>query len=387
MNNRNLWRWLLAAIALVVIVGLTYLFMTFRRQVNLAGINASGETTPVQLPPGFQVEIFARDLNGPRFIAFSPDGVLYVADRGNKRIVALPDEDSDGQADSVRVFADDIESPHSLVFHENALFVGVPSGVIRLQDRDGDGISDEREILIDDYPTNGHSTRTVIFLPDGRMAVSVGSSCNVCEEADPRRAAVVIYDGPQATGERIFASGLRNAVGLAIHPETGELWATNNGRDMMGDDLPPETIEIVREGEDYGWPRCHSGRIEDPDLGYPGSCEGVNGPLVEMQAHSAPLGLAFYMEDAFPSEYQDDLFIAFHGSWNRSVPTGYKIVRLPLDDGIPTGPVEDFATGWLDEETGQVSGRPVGLAVGPDGALYASDDAGGFIYRITYDSD
>ncbi|MFN2208521.1 MAG: PQQ-dependent sugar dehydrogenase [Candidatus Promineifilaceae bacterium] len=387
MNNRNLWRWLLAAIALVVIVGLTYLFMTFRRQVNLAGINASGETTPVQLPPGFQVEIFARDLNGPRFIAFSPDGVLYVADRGNKRIVALPDEDSDGQADSVRVFADDIESPHSLVFHENALFVGVPSGVIRLQDRDGDGISDEREILIDDYPTNGHSTRTVIFLPDGRMAVSVGSSCNVCEEADPRRAAVVIYDGPQATGERIFASGLRNAVGLAIHPETGELWATNNGRDMMGDDLPPETIEIVREGEDYGWPRCHSGRIEDPDLGYPGSCEGVNSPLVEMQAHSAPLGLAFYMEDAFPSEYQDDLFIAFHGSWNRSVPTGYKIVRLPLDDGIPTGPVEDFATGWLDEETGQVSGRPVGLAVGPDGALYASDDAGGFIYRITYDSD
>ena len=387
MNNRNLWRWLLAAIALVVIVGLTYLFMTFRRQVNLAGINASGETTPVQLPPGFQVEIFARDLNGPRFIAFSPDGVFYVADRGNKRIVALPDEDSDGQADSVRVFADDIESPHSLVFHENALFVGVPSGVIRLQDRDGDGISDEREILIDDYPTNGHSTRTVIFLPDGRMAVSVGSSCNVCEEADPRRAAVVIYEGPQATGERIFASGLRNAVGLAIHPETGELWATNNGRDMMGDDLPPETIEIVREGEDYGWPRCHSGRIEDPDLGYPGSCEGVNGPLVEMQAHSAPLGLAFYMEDAFPSEYQDDLFIAFHGSWNRSVPTGYKIVRLPLDDGIPTGPVEDFATGWLDEETGQVSGRPVGLAVGPDGALYASDDAGGFIYRITYDSD
>ena len=387
MNNRNLWRWLLAAIALVVIVGLAYLFVTFRRQVNLAGINASGETTPVQLPPGFQVEIFARDLNGPRFIAFSPDGVLYVADRGNKRIVALPDEDSDGQADSVRVFADDIESPHSLVFHENALFVGVPSGVIRLQDRDGDGISDEREILIDDYPTNGHSTRTVIFLPDGRMAVSVGSSCNVCEEADPRRAAVVIYDGPQATGERIFASGLRNAVGLAIHPETGELWATNNGRDMMGDDLPPETIEIVREGEDYGWPRCHSGRIEDPDLGYPGSCEGVNSPLIEMQAHSAPLGLAFYMEDAFPSEYQDDLFIAFHGSWNRSVPTGYKIVRLPLDDGIPTGPVEDFATGWLDEETGQVSGRPVGLAVGPDGALYASDDAGGFIYRITYDSD
>jgi glucose/arabinose dehydrogenase len=387
MNNRNLWRWLIAAIAVILIAGLAYLFVTFRRQVNLAGVTASGETTPLQLPPGFQVEIFARDLNGPRFLAFSPDGVLYVADRGNHRIVALPDADGDGQADEVRVFADDLGSPHSLVFHEEAVFVGVPSGVIRLQDTDGDGRADERETLIDDYPTNGHSTRTVIFLPDGRMAVSIGSSCNVCEETDPRRAAILVYDGPQATGERVFASGLRNAVGLAIHPATGELWVTDNGRDMMGNDLPPETIEIVREGEDHGWPRCHSGRIEDPDLGYPGSCDGVTGPLVQMQAHSAPLGLVFYENEAFPPEYQGDLFVAFHGSWNRSVPTGYKIVRLPLEDGVPTGPVEDFATGWLDGETGAVSGRPVGLAVGPDGALYVSDDAGGVVYRISYEGE
>lgn len=384
MKRSNLWRWLLALIALVLIAGLAYLFVTFRRQVNLAGVVARGEEEQIQLPAGFRAQIFARDLNGPRFIAFSPDGILHVADRGKDRIVALPDANGDGLTDEVRVVAENLESPHSLVFHDDALYAGVPSGVIRLQDSDGDGVYERQITLIDDYQTDGHSTRTVIFLPDGRMVVSVGSSCNVCEEEDSRRAAVLIYDGPEATGERTFAGGLRNAVGLALHPDTGEIWATNNGRDMMGDDLPPETIEILNDGADHGWPRCHSGRIEDPDYGFPGACDGVTGPLVEMQAHSAPLGMAFYTEGAFPPEYQGDLFIAFHGSWNRSVPTGYKVVRLPLDGQTPVGPVEDFATGWLDEETKQVSGRPVGLAVGPDGALYVSDDNGGFIYRIDY---
>jgi glucose/arabinose dehydrogenase len=384
MKQRNLWLWLAIIIAVLLAAGMGILYSNLRRQVNLAGFTAGGGEAAVELPPGFSAEIFASGLNGPRFITFSPEGVLHAADRGRDRIVALPDGDGDGRADEVRVAAENLDSPHSLVFHEGALFAGVPSGVIRLEDKDGDGRFEEQTTLIDDYPTGGHSTRTVLFLADGRMAVSVGSSCNVCEEEDPRRAAVVIYDGPQATGERIYASGLRNAVGLALHPDTGEIWATNNGRDMMGDDLPPETIEILGEGTDHGWPRCHSGRIEDPEYGYPGACDGVTPPLAEMQAHSAPLGLAFYSGDSFPAEYQGDLFVAFHGSWNRSVPTGYKVVRLPLDGETPTGPVEDFATGWLDEETGQVSGRPVGLAVGPDGALYVSDDSGGIIYRISY---
>jgi glucose/arabinose dehydrogenase len=387
MKQRNLWIW--SAIIITVLLGacMAILYFTFGRQVNLAGFTAGGGEAAVELPPGFSAEIFASGLNGPRFITFSPEGVLHAADRGKDRIVALPDTDGDGRADEVRVVAENLDSPHSLVFHEGDLFAGVPSGVIRLADKDGDGRFEEQTTLIDDYPTGGHSTRTVLFLPDGRMAVSVGSSCNVCEETDPRRAAVVIYDGPEASGERLFSTGLRNAVGLALHPDTGEIWATNNGRDMMGDDLPPETIEILGDGTDHGWPRCHSGRIEDPEYGYPGACDGVTPPLAEMQAHSAPLGLAFYTGDSFPADFQGDLFIAFHGSWNRSIPTGYKVVRLPLDGETPTGPVQDFATGWLDEETGQVSGRPVGLAVGPDGALYVSDDSGGIIYRISYSSN
>ncbi len=383
-RSRKFWIGLFAALLGICVLAAAMVYLQFRNQINLAGAIGSGSAAQVSLPPGFSMNVFAEGLNNPRFLNFGPDGVLYVADRGNGRIVQLPDANKDGRADEIRTFADNLNSPHSLVYHENAWYVGVPSGVVRLNDSDGDGATESTTVLIDDYPTRGHSTRTVIFLPDGRLAVSVGSSCNVCDEEDERRASVLVYDGPEAAGEQIFAAGLRNAVGLAIHPQTGELWASNNGRDLMGDDLPPENIYIVEEGANYGWPVCHSGRLVDPDMGYEGACDGVTQPLVEMQAHSAPLGIAFYSGDTFPEEYHNDLFIALHGSWNRSEPTGYKIVRLPLDGSTPGGPVEDFATGWLDASSGAASGRPAGLAVSPDGDLYLSDDKAGLIYRITY---
>lgn len=375
---------IVAVLAVILVAGGIILYRIVSNRVNLAGLQGEGAVTDVQLPPGFRANVFAEGLDGPRFMALGPDGDVYVADRGNGRVVILPDADGDGEADEIRVFANDLSAPHSLVFFENAWYVGVPTGVVRLQDADGDGVADRRETIIDDYPTGGHNTRTVEFLPDGRMVVSVGSSCNVCEEEDERRAAIVIYDRAQGGGERVYATGLRNAVGLAVHPESGELWASNNGRDLMGDDLPPENLYVVRDGADYGWPTCHSGRIVDPDQGSRGDCEGVAQPVVEMQAHSAPLGITFYDGQMFPEEYHGDLFIAFHGSWNRSVPTGYKVVRLPFEDGRPGNAVEDFATGWLDLDSNNASGRPVDVLVGPDGALYVSDDKGGYIYRIVY---
>ena len=375
----------LIGVSVVLMVGALFLYRQIASRASITPLLGSGAEAELQLPPGFEANVFAEGLNNPRFMAFGPDGVLYVADRGNGRIVALPDDNGDGIADEIREFATGLNQAHSLVYHEGAWYVGVPSGVIRLEDGDGDGVAEKRMAVVDNLPTSGsHRTRTVEFLPDGRMVVSVGSSCNACEETDSRRATVLVYDDASGEGERIYAQGLRNAVGLAIHPETGQLWATNNGRDLMGDDLPPETVYIIQEGLDYGWPRCHGGDVLDPELGQPGACDGVAQPLIQMQAHSAPLALAFYTGESFPGEYRGDLFIAFHGSWNRSVPTGYKIVRLPLRGSEPAGPVEDFVSGWLDEESNQASGRPAGLAVGPDGALYISDDKGGFIYRIRY---
>ncbi len=375
---------IVAVAGLLAIAGGYLLVRALSSRVNLAPLQGSGAVAALRLPPGFQANVFAQGLDGPRFMAIGPDGALYVADRGNGRVAALRDADGDGVADEIRTFAADLDAPHSLAFFEGAWYVGVPTGVVRLEDSDGDGLADSRQTIVDDYPTGGHNTRTVAFLPDGRMVVSVGSSCNVCEEDDPRRAAIIIYNGPAGGGERIFARGLRNAVGLAVHPQTGELWASNNGRDLMGDDSPPENIYLVRDGADYGWPACHSGRIIDPDLGAPGACDGVQQPVVEMQAHSAPLGIAFYDGDMFPEEYRGDLFIAFHGSWNRSVPTGYNVVRLPIQDGQPAAAVEPFANGWLDEQTNRSSGRPVDVVVGPAGELYVSDDKGGYIYRIVY---
>lgn len=382
--RKRYWLYGLGVLAVIALGGYLMVVRPLMKQVNLTALASPAGVTGVEVPPGFEVNLFASGLNGPRFMHFGPDGALYIADRGNDRVVALRDADGDGTADRQRVFAENLDSPHSVVFHQGAWYVGIPSGVIRLEDTDDDGIADQRQTVINDYPTDGHNTRTVAFLPDGRMVVSVGSSCNVCIEDDPRRAAVVVYDGGSGSGEKVFASGLRNAVGLAIHPDTGELWATNNGRDLMGDNLPPEAVYIVREGADYGWPFCHNGAIVDPDFGKPNSCQDVVGPVINMQAHSAPLGMIFYTAQTFPEKYHGDLFIAFHGSWNRSIPTGYKVVRLALENSRPLGPVEEFATGWLDHDTGEVSGRPVGLAIGPDGALYVSDDKAGMIYRVQY---
>ena len=376
--------WIAAAMVLALAVIGFVLFRTLLGGVNLAGSVGAGGEAAIDAPEGFTVDVFAGGLSGPRFIAFGPDGILYAAERGAGRVVALPDEDEDGRADAVRAFAVDLDRPHSLVYHEGAWYVGVPWGVVRLVDKDGDGTAEARATLVDDLPTSGsHSTRTVLFLPDGRMVVSVGSSCNVCVEEDPRRAAVVVYDAGGGN-EQLFATGLRNAVGLALHPDTGALWATNNGRDLMGDDLPPETVYVLHEGGDYGWPFCHAGDLPDPDLGGPGACDDAEPPLLTFQAHMAPLGLAFYTGEVFPAAYRGDLFIATHGSWNRSAPVGFNIMRVPLDGSTPAGPAEVFADGWLTD-TGRVSGRPVGLAVGPDGALYVSDDRGGFIYRIAYE--
>jgi len=342
----------------------------------------------LNLPPGFGVSTFAQGLRDPRMMALGPDGQLYVAERGAGRIVRLPDRDGDGVADGVEVVAEGLDAPSSIAFYQDgSLYAGETKRVLRLSAPDEAdeyirGVFQERETIVDGLPSGGHATRTVLFSPDGSaLFVSIGSSCNVCVEEDARRAAIMRYN-PDGSGGQVYAQGLRNAVGITFRPGTGELWATNNGRDWLGDDQPPETVYHLHEGDNAGWPYCHSGRIVDPDYGGPNSCDGVVAPAVEMQAHSAPLGLTFYTGAQFPEEYRGDLFVAFHGSWNRAVPTGYKVVRIPIQDG-QAGQAQDFATGWL-RANGSQWGRPVDVLTGADGSLFVSDDSGGSIYRIFY---
>lgn len=344
-------------------------------------VGGTPQQTALRLPPRFTAEVYASGLSRPRFLTFGPDGVLYVAEAGGGRVTALPADPSTGKAARHVTAASGLQSPNSLAFVGNTLYVGEISHVARMMVDASMRASNQQDIITDLPPDGNHVTRTVLIGPDGNLYVSIGSSCNVCIESDPHRASVWVYN-PDGSGGRRYVYGLRNAVGMAINPITHEIWVTNNGRDLMGDNTPPETIYALREGANYGWPGCHAGDIIDPDFGSPGACNGVEQPLVKMQAHSAPLGLVFYSATKFPASYRG-LFVAFHGSWNRSVPTGYKIIFLPLDGaGHIAGPPQDFATGWL--HNGAMSGRPVGLAVGPDGALYVSDDSAGLVYRISY---
>ncbi len=348
------------------------------------GETALTEERTLTAPEGFRIAVFAAGFGWARFMTWSLEGDLVLSDTvtPDGRVYVLPDHDRDGVADERIVFARDLRRPHGLAFHEGFLYVAEETRVVRFAWQGGRPAVGPPETIVPDLPSGGHSTRTIGFGPDGKLYLSIGSSCNVCEEADRRRAAIMRYN-PDGSGGELYARGLRNAVGFVWRPGTDELWATNNGRDQLGDDQPPETINLVRQGQDFGWPYCHNGYIRDQQFGRLGSCDAVTRPAVEMQAHSAPLGLAFYTGDAFPAEYRGDLLVAFHGSWNRSVPTGFKLVRVRFADGRPTGEVEDFITGWL-QPNGRSWGRPVDVTVAPDGSLYLSDDALGVVYRIAY---
>lgn len=333
--------------------------------------------------PGFRISVFASGVEGARFMAVDASGVIFLSAPSEGTVLALPDRDRDGVADQIIVFAKGLKRPHGLASRDGELLVAESGRVLALQDTDGDLRADSQKVITSDVPAGGgHWTRTVVVGPDRALYVSAGSSCNSCVEDDKRRAAVMRFTGPKA---ELFATGLRNTVGMEFHPETGKLWGVDNGRDRLGDDLPPEEVNLLEEGKDYGWPYCYGKRIPDPELGTRERCEKTTPPEVEMQAHSAPLGVAFGRGLEFPNILQNSLIIAFHGSWNRSVPTGYKVVAVPFNDkGTPAGKPFDIITGWHTGE--EAWGRPVDILVGNDGAMYISDDAAGAVYRVTYEA-
>jgi glucose/arabinose dehydrogenase len=356
----------------------------------------SGSQDGINLPRGFRIDVFADTLDGspvsypgpnpgPRMMLLK-DKVLFVTIPNLGKVVALPDENNDNKADSVITFIEKLNNPHGIDYYDGWFYIAEENRVIRVKES-GNGLRADMgtfEVIIDNLPTGGHFTRTV-KIHNNSLYLSIGSSCNVCNENDERRAAITKcnIDG---TGCRVYAKGLRNSVGFVFHPVTGLMYATENGRDMLGDDIPPDEINIIEDGKNYGWPICYGKNIHDTDFDknvyIRDPCmEPFEMPgLVDLQAHSAPLGLAFYYGDSFPKEYRGNLFVAYHGSWNRNVATGYKIVSIDMPDLM----VKDFATGWLTG--GNVLGRPVDIIVSDDGSLLVSDDNAGKIFRISYKS-
>ncbi|HLM58271.1 MAG TPA: sorbosone dehydrogenase family protein [Pyrinomonadaceae bacterium] len=353
-----------------------------------------------QVPAGFKVEEFAAGLQRPRLIRTAPNGDLFVAESYSGRVRVLRAGKEPGRAEVNEVFAADLARPFGIAFYPHGpdpqyVYVANTGSVVRFPYRNGDlKARAPAEVVVPDIPGGGqlrgggHWTRDIAFTRDGRkMFVSVGSLTNVWERPDDkeeRRADILEYN-PDGTGFRVYAYGIRNAVGIAVHPETGELWASVNERDGLGDDLVPDYITRVREGGFYGWPWYYLGPNQDPR--HPGARPDLRDkvivPDVLIQSHSASLQMEFYTGRQFPQGYAGHAFAAEHGSWNRARRTGYKVIRVPVNRGVPTGEYEDFMTGFVTP-AGDVWGRPVGVTVAKDGSLIVTDDGSNSVWRVSY---
>ncbi|HUB94970.1 MAG TPA: sorbosone dehydrogenase family protein [Stellaceae bacterium] len=348
------------------------------------------------LPPGFSVTAYVKDLATPRQMKIAPNGDLFVSESDGKRIrVIRPGRTPGSPPSDTVVFAKGLEyRPYGLAFYPpgpnpHYLYVATEGQVLRYPYHVGDLVAAGKpEVIVPDVPVGHHWTRDVLFTPDGkRMLVAVGSGDNDGEQGmqiEVRRADVLDYD-PDGHDMKIYAYGIRNPVTLAFYPGTDTLWTTTNERDTLGDNLPPDYVTRVKEGGFYGWPWYYIGGNPDPTHKgeHPELQSKALVPDVLFQAHSAPLGIAFYTGTQFPAEYRDQAFVALHGSWNRAQRTGYKIVRIVTKDGVPTGAYEDFMTGFV-APGGEVWGRPVGIVVAADGSLLVSDDGSNTIWRIAY---
>ncbi|WP_309569834.1 PQQ-dependent sugar dehydrogenase [Deinococcus sp.] len=347
------------------------------------GPNTTAPNLGLTVPDGFQVSIYASGFQKPRLMALAPNGDVFVSDEKSGEVSVLLDRDGNGVLDSSQVYAQGLNIPHGVTFHGGFLYVATTDAVLRYPYQPGDVTARAAPEKLVDLPANGkHYSRTVVFGPDDRMYVSAGSTCNACEESDPKRAAVWVYDADGKNG-RPYATGLRNAVGLEWSGET--LYATANGRDLAGNDVPPEAFYIVKDGQNYGWPYCYplsagTKQVWDKDFGRKDQtyCDAAQPALATTTAHAAPLGLAFYTGQAFPQPYRGQMFVALHGSWNREPKSGYRVITIDPK----TGATADFLSGFQSGLT--TTARPVDLQVTPDGALLLSDDGNGLIYRIAY---
>jgi glucose/arabinose dehydrogenase len=349
-------------------------------------------------PKGFQVSEFATGLRNPRKIVTAPNGDIFVAESYPGRIKLLRDTNSDGKADTSENFATGLALPFGIAFYPPGpkpthIYIGNTNSVVRFAYQSGDSKAQgQAEVIVKNIPSGqervgggGHWTRDLEFSKDGKILfVSVGSRSNVSDDQGEKRRADILAFDPVGQNERVYAWGIRNAVGLAIHPDTGQLWASVNERDLLGDHLVPDYVTHIEEGGFYGWPWYYLGGHQDPRHKgkHPELKDKVIVPDVLIQSHSASLCMTFYTGDQFPKAYRLDAFAAEHGSWNRTRRTGYKVIRIPMKDGKATGEYEDFLVGFVTQE-GNVWGRPVGVTVAKDGALLVTDDGSGIVWRVS----
>jgi glucose/arabinose dehydrogenase len=344
----------------------------------------------VSLPPGFQIAAYADGVTSARQMALAPDGTVFVGTLGlfsNTKIgnvYAVRDTNRDGRADDVKTILKDLNMPNGVAFRDGALYVGEQHRIVRYDNILARLDNPPAPILVAEMPTDpattNHSWKYLRFGPDGKLYVPVGGPCNVCDRGDPF--ATILRMNADGSGREVFARGVRNSVGLAFDPVGGALWFSDNGRDMLGDNLPADEVNrATAAGQHFGFPYCHQGDLPDPEFGKEKSCAAYVPPVVKMGPHVAAIGMTFYTGSMFPAQYRNQLFVAEHGSWNRSAPLGYRIAIVRVQQGTSSGQ-EVFAAGFLDGT--EVRGRPVDLLELADGSLLVSDDLQGKLYRISY---
>ncbi len=350
-----------------------------------APVHAESEVdlSKIVLPDGFGIEVFADDVPNARSLAVGDGGTVFVGTRTAGNVYAIPTNRGEGgswrSSGPTVTIASDLNMPNGVAWREGSLYVAEVNRILRF-----DGIEDalskppEPVVVSEDFPgVRHHGWKYIAFGPDDKLYVPVGAPCNICDQAG---FAEITRINPDGSGKEVFARGVRNTVGFTWHPESGEMWFTDNGRDWMGNDIPPCELNRASEpGQHFGYPHCHGNAVVDPDFGAGRSCDEFTAPVQELGPHVAPLGLKFYTGEAFPKSYQGQVFIAEHGSWNRDEPIGYRVTLVRLD-GNRSVAYETFAEGWLQD--GKSWGRPVDLVILDDGSMLVSDDQAGVIYRI-----
>lgn len=339
----------------------------------------------IKMPAGFAIEVYA-EVSNARSMAMSPEGTLYVGNRNGDKVYAVMDVNGDYKADKRWVIASGLNMPNGVAVNDGDLYVAEVSRITRYDDIEANlGKAITPTVVKDDFPTETHhGWKYIAFGPDGRLYVPVGAPCNICKSEKEIYASItsIKKDGSDL---QVYANGVRNTVGFTWHPETKEMWFTDNGRDMLGDDIPPcELNRVTSAGLHFGYPYCHGGTISDPEFGGEQPCDKFTKPAQTLGPHVAPLGLKFYTGNNFPEQYRDQLFIAEHGSWNRAQKIGYRISTVKVENANTATTYETFASGWLDETEQKSWGRPVDVLILKDGSMLVSDDQAGVIYRIFY---